>query len=434
MIKRYNECFATKTGNCSKKASKYLRGLIQSNKGNMSAMAEVIPDTNSQSLQHFISYSPFDEEKLKKQINEDANNKLGGKEAGLLIDDSGTPKAGNRSAGVARQYCGKLGKVENCQVGVFATLAKRSSYAMVDAQLYLPEEWADDKDRMEEAGVPDNIEFKTKIAIAEGIIEDAKTRLEFGWVGFDAGYGKSKDFLYKIGDKNLIFMADIPTKMHVYNEEPKIIEREYTRKGKKFKKLVATIKPIKASEVIENNKNDISLVKIREGTKGTISANAMSKKVWIWYEKSKNSREMHLVYREDHSNPTDKKYSLSNASQDASLEALLKMQAHRYWVERPFQEAKNTVGMDQYQCRLWAAWHRHMLLVMLAMLFMMEQKIVYGEPSNLLSCRDIVQVLAKVLPRKDRTVEDVISIIDERHKKRELAIKYHYKSSSPQGP
>ena len=131
-------------------------------------------------------------------------------------------------------------------------------------------------------------------------------------------------------------MADIPAKMHVYNEEPQIIEREYTRKGKKFKKLVATIKPIKASEVIENNKNDISLVKIREGTKGTISANAMSKKVWIWYEKSKNSREMHLVYREDHSNPTDKKYSLSNASQDASLEALLKMQAHRYWVERPF--------------------------------------------------------------------------------------------------
>ena len=118
MIKKYNECFATKTGNCSKKASEYLRGLIQSNKGNMSAMAEVIPDTNSQSLQHFISYSPFDEEKLKKQINEDANNKLGGEEAGLLIDNSGTPKAGNSSAGVARQYCGKLGKVENCQVGV----------------------------------------------------------------------------------------------------------------------------------------------------------------------------------------------------------------------------------------------------------------------------------------------------------------------------
>ena len=158
--------------------------------------------------------------------------------------------------------------------------------------------------------------FRTSLEIAERIIDDAEARLEFGWVGFDAGYGKSRDFLYKIGDKNLIFMADIPAKMNVYTEEPKIIEREYTRKGKKFKKLVATIKPIKASEVIENNKNDISLVKIREGTKGTISANAMSKKVWIWDEKSKNSREMHLVYREDHGNPNDKKYSLSDASQD----------------------------------------------------------------------------------------------------------------------
>ena len=136
----------------------------------MSAMAEVIPDSNSQSLQHFISYSPFDEEELKKQINEDVNNKIGGEEAGLLIDDSGTPKAGKSSAGVARQYCGKLGKVENCQVGVFATLAKGSSYAMVDAQLYLPEEWAEDKDRREEAGVPDNIEFKTKIILQDKLL------------------------------------------------------------------------------------------------------------------------------------------------------------------------------------------------------------------------------------------------------------------------
>ena len=115
-------------------------------------MAEVIPDSNSQSLQHFISYSPFDEEGLKKQINEDVNNKLGGEETALLIDDSSTPKAGKCSVGVARQYCGKIGKVDNCQVGVFATLAKGSSYSMVDAQLYLPEEWADDKDRREEAG------------------------------------------------------------------------------------------------------------------------------------------------------------------------------------------------------------------------------------------------------------------------------------------
>ena len=90
LIRRYNKCFATKTGNCSKKASEYLRGLIQSNKCNITAMAEVIPETNSQSLQHFISYSPFDE---------DVNNKLGGEESALLIDDSDTPKAGKSSAG-----------------------------------------------------------------------------------------------------------------------------------------------------------------------------------------------------------------------------------------------------------------------------------------------------------------------------------------------
>lgn len=411
-----------------------MRGLIQSTKGNMSAMAEVIPDTDNQSLQHFISNSPFDEEKLKKQINEDVNKKLGGEESVLLIDDSGTPKAGKSSAGVHRQYCGKLGKVENCQVGVFATLAKGVNYSIVEGRLYLPKEWIDDKERREKAGIPEDIEFKTKIEIADELIDAAKPRLKFGWVGFDGGYGKSKEFLYKIGNKGLIFMADIPSTMGVYTEKPNIVEKEYTHKGKKLKKLVATIKSTKVSEIIKNNKDDISLIKIREGTKGTIRANAMSKRVWLWDEKSKDVREMHLIYREDIDDQNDKKYSLSNAPYDKPLEKLVRMQAQRYWVERPFQEAKNVVGMDEYQCRLWTAWHRHMLLVMLAMLFMMEQKIIYGESSDLLSCRDIMQVLSKALPAKDRTVDDVITIIGERHDKREKARKNHSKNSTPQAP
>ena len=399
----------------------------------MSAMAEVIPDTDNQSLQHFINNSPFDEEKLKRQINEDVNNKLGGEEAGLLIDDSSTPKAGKSSAGVARQYCGKLGKVENCQSGVFAILSKDNKYSMIDGQLYLPKEWIEDEERRKKAGIPDDIKFKTKIEIAEEMIYTAKTRLKFGWVGFDGGYGKSREFLYRLGDKGLIFMADIPCKMGVYTEKPDILEKEYTHDGKKVKKIVCSTKPTKVSEVIADNANDISLVKIREGTKGTIRANAMSKRVWLWDEKAINAREMHLIYREDHDDSSDKKYSLSNAPIDTPLTTLLIMQAQRYWVERPFQEAKNTVGMDGYQCRLWTAWHRHMLLVMLAMLFMMEQKIEYGDSSSMLSCRDIMQVLSKALPAKDKTVEDVISIISERHSKRKKAMKNH-SNTSPQGP
>ena len=349
-------------------------------------------------------------------------------------DDSGTPKAGKSSAGVHRQYCGKLGKVENCQVGVFATLVKGTNYSIVDGQLYLPKEWIANKERREKAGIPEDIEFKTKIEIADELIDTAKHRLKFGWVGFDGGYGKSKEFLYKIGNKGLILMADIPSTMGVYTEKPNIVEKEYTHKGKKLKKLVATIKSTKVSEVIKNDKDDISLIKIREGTKGTIRANALSKRVWLWDEKSKGAREMHLIYKEDIDDKNDKKYSLSNAPYDTPLEKLLRMQAQRYWVERPFQEAKNTVGMDEYQCRLWTAWHRHMLLVMLAMLFIMEQKIVYGESSDLLFCRDIMQVLSKALPAKDRTVDDVITIIGERHDKREKARKNHSKNATPQAP
>ena len=156
-----------------------------------------------------------------------------------------------------RQYCGKLGKVENCQSGVFAILSKDNKYSMIDGQLYLPKAWIEDEERRKKAGIPDDIKFKTKIEIAEEMIYTAKTRLKFGWVGFDGGYGKSREFLYRLGDKGLIFMADIPCKMGVYTEKPDILEKEHTRDGKKVKKLVCSTKPTKVSEVIVDNANNI---------------------------------------------------------------------------------------------------------------------------------------------------------------------------------
>lgn len=130
----------------------------------------------------------------------------------------------------------------------------------------------------------------------------------------------------------------------------------------------------------------------------------------------------HLIVRREVNAPDTIKYSLSNAPSDTSVERLAYMQAQRYWIERTFQDAKNECGMGDYQVRSWIGWHHHMAMVLLAMLFMTEERLLHKESIKLLSCTDIVQLLKTILPRRDITVTEVLRQIGIRHKKRQASI------------
>ncbi len=194
----YAAHFELRTRNVFVQATQYLRGLMQARKKNMERMAEIVPESDEQVLQHFLTNSDWDERGVLDQVALDADALLGGTEdSALLIDESGFTKKGNKSVGVARQWNGRLGKVDNCQVGVYAALSCGSLSTLIDTRLYLPAEWVKDKARCKAAKVPYKArKAKTKPQLALEMVRHARQLgVRFNWVGMDSLYGNDPALL-----------------------------------------------------------------------------------------------------------------------------------------------------------------------------------------------------------------------------------------------
>ena len=161
---------------------------------------------------------------------------------------------------------------------------------------------------------------------------------------------------------------------------------------------------------------------MREGTKGLLRVEMLQQRVWLWDGEEAHARQWHLIVRREVDTPTEIKYSLSNASAATPVPRLAFMQGQRYWVERALQQGKQDVGLGDYQVRGWRGWHHHMALVMMAMLFLLEERQLHHQTLPLLSGRDIRALLNPFLPRRDTPVEEVIRQMEVRHRKRQSAI------------
>ena len=161
---------------------------------------------------------------------------------------------------------------------------------------------------------------------------------------------------------------------------------------------------------------------LRESTKGSLNVEILHQRVWLWDGEEDEGHHWHLLVRREINAPNEIKYSLSNASEDTGPLKLAQMQGQRYWVERSFQDGKSHAGLSHYQARGWKAWHHHMALVMMAMLFMLEERIKQQEDYPLLSCSDIETLLARFLPRRDVGVDEVVRQMEVRHHKRQASI------------
>ena len=435
---RYHKYFQRHTVNIADRAFQYLKGLFQADKKNLERIEERIPETSYDPLQYFLSDADWDWYPIHDQIAADADSLLGGHgDSALYIDETGIPKKGKMSVGVSRQWCGQLGKTDNCQVAVFATLGCGRFSTPIDTRLYLPESWTDDKKRCLKAKVPiDEIIFKTKHEQAlEMIFHARKSGIRFNWVGFDGFYGSNPEFLRVLSDSNETFMADVHKNQHVYLEDPQpIVPKAISKRGRKPTKLKAQTASIRVDKLVEEQPGDAwKRIKVRETTKGKLIVDILHKTVWLWDEKEKNARRWHLIVRREVDSPNEIKYSVSNAAPETSMKRLAFMQAQRYWVERPFQDAKNECGMGEYQARGWLSWYHHMTMVMMAMLFMIEQRLHHQPEIPLLSCADITTLLKSILPRRDVSEGEILRQLDIRHEKRQASIDYARKKQADSG-
>ena len=238
-VSRYKSCFTTTTRSVAMtQAKQYLCGLMGAKKGNMERMAEVVPDSNEQALQHFLTNSPWSERAVMDKVAQDADSLFGDDaDTCLLIDETGVVKKGGKSVGVARQWCGRIGKIENCQVGVLAALSCREQVTLIDGRLYLPKEkWVNDPERCKEAGIPEeHIVFKKKSEQALEIVRQAHSNnVRFNWVGADGGYGKEPAFLRSLNSADEVFVVDVHKDQQIYLKDPKpAVPEPTTNQGRK---------------------------------------------------------------------------------------------------------------------------------------------------------------------------------------------------------
>jgi SRSO17 transposase len=387
-------------------------------------MTERVCDAEHQSLQQRVTDPPWDYEGLVKALGREVSETLG-ERATLIIDESGFTKKGTHSVGVARQYNGRLGKVDNCQVGVYAALAKGDSVSLIDARLFLPKAWVNDEGRLDKADVPESVrEKKTKVAMAREMIFAARENgVRFGHVCFDGLYGNAGWLLRDLNEAKICFMADVHRDPLIYRRDPapKPLPRTSAR-GRTPTRPQTQATALEVAQWLKSRPaKSWRRLRIREAEKGPLVVEVQSTRVWLWDGKESTAHCWHLFVRREVGRPDTVKFSLSNAPATASLKRLARMQGMRFWIEQAFREAKSCLGMAQYQVRKWRSWHHHMALVMLAMRFLVNERMAHREAIKDLTLSDLVYMIDALLPRKAHDEESVAKIINERHRRRQQA-------------
>ena len=399
---------------------------MQATRKNMERMEEHVVGADDQALQYMLTDAQWDSKAVMDQVAQEVNQLLGGDESCLLLDESGFEKKGEHSVGVARQWNGRLGKVDNCQVGVFAALGCGTRVSLIDFRLYLPESWSKDALRCKKMGIPESFRaFKTKSELALEMVRHQRQQgIQFAWVGADGGYGKEPAFLRGLDDMDEIFVVDVHKDQLIYLEDPQpVIPQKKNKRGKKTSRYQAQTQSVRVDDWKKAQPEEAwQHYKLRDSTKGELVVEILHQRVWLWDKNGPNAHHWHLIVRRELNSPETCKYTLSNAPAETSTQQLAQMQGQRFWIERAFEDGKSESGMADYQARKWRSWHHHMALVSMAMLFMAEERELHRDEMPLLSCNDIEILLRTFLPRRDIDPDEVVRQMEKRHRRRQASI------------
>ena len=312
-LQAYGQVLKTETRDTSALAERYISGLLHTErgKGNMERMLEEVEVDEEgdgyQQVQQFITDSPWDAIAVMEKVACDTSSLYASQpgyqeqDVGYIIDESAHLKKGTQSVGVARQYAGVIGKVDNCQVGVYASLVWHSQTSLINTRLYLPECWTEDEERCEKAGIPKANRFhRTKPQLGlEMLKADMAAGVRFGWVGGDGLYGHGYEFSYAIDDLGLRFLFDVHCDQPVYLEEPAIVVPE----KKPGRGRTPTLPKTDAQSITVKayqeglGEEDWQEVVVRDTTKGILTLSMHVRRVWVWDQRERQARCWTLVTR-----------------------------------------------------------------------------------------------------------------------------------------
>ncbi len=368
-------------------AGAYVRGLLlDGDRKSVEPMARRLEAVDragrdyEQALQQFVSQSPWDERAVRDRLAAHVARQAapGGF---LILDDTGFPKQGSRSVGVARQYSGTLGKVGNCQVAVTLQYADGRDVFALDAELYLPKSWAEDPDRLRRAGVPEGVGYRPKWRLALAMLERAAAGGVTGTVLADSAYGSVTEFRDALDRAGRTWCLGVDSVLKVVGADEDLGSvPEWKGRGRRPSRpagVRAGAKSLSAREWAVSHPGDFRRVAWREGTKGKLSSRFAAWRVRPAHRLScgvapRPACWLLAEWPERAEGPT--KFFFANLPKVTSLKALVKTAKSRWWVEHSYAQLKGELGLDHFEGRSWRGWHHHVTLVLLAYAFLVTRR------------------------------------------------------------
>jgi SRSO17 transposase len=371
-MSEYDECFANKPQRDH--AGMYAKGLLSDlPRKNVENIVERYGDVSqTRVMQAFLKDAPWDETQMLRLYQQKLADVISDEDGMFTIDGCDIPKYGKDSAGVARQYCGVLGKTASCQATVMLGYSGQKGYGLVQSELYIPKCWFTDeyKTRWEKCGIPERLSFLTKNEIASNMLNSVYNSGLFkgNYVGVDGAFGHDRSFLDSI-PQGLYYMADVHSDDTFYINEPTFELPQWSGKGRKPTKEKSSDAPKKVVEIMEDNEEQWQSTTFSLGSKGPVVGKEMAHRVldiregkpndWVW-----------LYIRKV--NNGDIRYAISNMPEDTPIEKLRELSNRRWPIEQCFKEGKSSLGLDHYEGRSYYGLYRHLLFVFLIHLFLLR--------------------------------------------------------------
>ena len=349
-IERVHECIAPRFRRPEprRRALEYLRGLLSPvERKNGWQLAEQAGNATPDGVQRLLYNYRWDADLVRDDLKNYVIGHLADADAVLVVDETGFLKKGNKSVGVQRQYSGTAGRIENSQIGVFLAYACGKGRALLDRELYLPQVWTEDRERRREAGVPEEVAFRTKPQLAQLMLERAvESGVPFGWVAGDEVYGSDRNLRLWLEREGIPHILAIKSNEKLW---------AWTEKGPLQVRADRLAAQIAETDWVRCSAGD--------GAKGPRLYDWATVEIRPLREPG---RGYWLLARRSIAKPGELAYYVCYGPAGTTLEELVRVAGRRWAIEECFEEAKGQVGLDQYEVRRWDAWYRHITLAMLA--------------------------------------------------------------------
>ena len=337
--------------------------------------ADVAPRT----LQEFLSQLKWEEDWVRDRLQRLVAAEHQGPHTIGLFDETGDPKKGDKTPGVQKQWCGRLGKTENCVVTVHLGLARGDFHCLLDGELFLPESWDADRDRCREAGIPDDMVYRPKWKIALELYDRAIANgLRFDWLTFDEGYGGKPELLRALATRTQRYVAEVPRSFAGWLDPPRVVTRPYHKnrrgRGRKVPRLASGTRPAqRVDELLDAPRlrdQPWQRFRVKDGQKGPMVWECKHVMLTVKGADGLPGETLHLLVARDVLDPDEVKFFVSNAPPGTGVGTLLLVAFSRWRVERCFEDQKSEIGLDQYEGRRYLGLKRHLILSAVSYLFL----------------------------------------------------------------